>query len=32
MIKGHGGNVVALAEELGCPAEAITDMSSYNFV
>lgn len=28
MIKGHGGNVVALAEELGCPAEAITDMSS----
>lgn len=28
MIKGHGGNVFALAEELGCPAEAITDMSS----
>ncbi|MGD9948866.1 MAG: aminotransferase class I/II-fold pyridoxal phosphate-dependent enzyme [Desulfobulbus sp.] len=28
MIQGHGGNVVALAEELGCPVEAITDMSS----
>ena len=28
MIHGHGGNVFALAEELGCPAEAITDMSS----
>lgn len=28
MIQGHGGNVFALAETLGCPAEAITDMSS----
>jgi threonine-phosphate decarboxylase len=28
MIQGHGGNVAALAEELGCPVEAITDMSS----
>ncbi|MGE4559766.1 MAG: aminotransferase class I/II-fold pyridoxal phosphate-dependent enzyme [Desulfobulbus sp.] len=28
MIQGHGGNVFALAEELGCPAGAITDMSS----
>lgn len=28
MIQGHGGNVVALAEALGCPVTAITDMSS----
>lgn len=28
MIQGHGGNVVALAEAVGCPVEAITDMSS----
>ncbi|MDD2463514.1 MAG: aminotransferase class I/II-fold pyridoxal phosphate-dependent enzyme [Desulfobulbus sp.] len=28
MIQGHGGNVFALAEALGCPAEDITDMSS----
>lgn len=28
MIQGHGGNVSALAEELGCPVEAIIDMSS----
>jgi threonine-phosphate decarboxylase len=28
MIQGHGGNVFALAKELGCPAEAIIDMSS----
>ena len=28
MIQGHGGNVFALAEELGCPAETIIDMSS----
>jgi len=28
MIQGHGGNVAALAEQLGCPVEAIVDMSS----
>jgi len=28
MIQGHGGNVVALAEQLGCRVEAIIDMSS----
>lgn len=28
MIQGHGGNVVELAEELGCRPEDITDMSS----
>nr|WP_321466131.1 aminotransferase class I/II-fold pyridoxal phosphate-dependent enzyme [uncultured Desulfobulbus sp.] len=28
MIEGHGGNVFALAKELGCTAEEITDMSS----
>ena len=28
MIQGHGGNIFALADRLGCPPEAITDMSS----
>jgi threonine-phosphate decarboxylase len=28
MIQGHGGNVAALAEELGCRPEEIVDMSS----
>jgi threonine-phosphate decarboxylase len=28
MIEGHGGNVFALAQKLGCQAEDITDMSS----
>jgi len=28
MIQGHGGNIFALAEQLGCRPEAITDMSS----
>ncbi len=28
MIQGHGGNVFALAEQLGCHAEEIIDMSS----
>ncbi len=28
MIRGHGGNIYALAESLGCPVDAIIDMSS----
>ncbi len=28
MIRGHGGNIYALAAALGCPTDAITDMSS----
>ena len=28
MIQGHGGNVAALAAQLGCRPEAIVDMSS----
>lgn len=28
MIQGHGGNVRSLATRLGCPVDAITDMSS----
>lgn len=28
MLMGHGGNIHALAARLGCPAEAICDMSS----
>jgi threonine-phosphate decarboxylase len=28
MIKGHGGNIYALAQENGCALSAITDMSS----
>ncbi len=28
MIQGHGGNILALAAQLGCQPEAITDMSS----
>ena len=28
MIQGHGGNIFALADRLGCLPEAITDMSS----
>ena len=28
MIQGHGGNVAALAAQLGCRPEAIIDMSS----
>lgn len=28
MIQGHGGNIVALAQKLGCQPEEITDMSS----
>lgn len=28
MIRGHGGNTFALARALGCPVEAIVDMSS----
>ena len=27
MIQGHGGNVVGLAEQLGCRPEDIVDMS-----
>jgi threonine-phosphate decarboxylase len=28
VIRGHGGNIYALAETLGCPVSAIIDMSS----
>ncbi len=28
MIQGHGGNVDAMAQQLGCPPEQIVDMSS----
>jgi len=28
MIKGHGGNIYAMAREQNCPLDAITDMSS----
>ncbi len=28
MLKGHGGNIYALAQKLGCPVKKIIDMSS----
>ncbi len=28
MIQGHGGNIFALADKLGCPASQVVDMSS----